>query len=84
MTKEASLAEVGVAKDIMWDKHHGFGPESFTKDRPFLLVAIGNDSDQVVDLVRELHSLKLGDNVKVVSFVAPSPKEKMKEKNIAA
>ena len=82
MSKDASLSEVGVAKNIMWGDH-GVGPDFFTKENPFLLVAIGESSKEVEKLKKELASLALGETVLVTGFVAPKTERKEKRRPLA-
>lgn len=73
MTKEASLAEVGVAINIIFGDH-GFGPELLTEKDPFLLVAIGKNAEETSRLETELLQAanKFGKQVMVDSFTAPA------------
>jgi hypothetical protein len=72
MTKEASLAEVGVAISIIFGDH-GFGPKLLNEQNPFLLVAIGRTPEEARQLETELMEAakSLGKEVMVDGFVAP-------------
>jgi hypothetical protein len=72
MTKEASLAEVGVAINIIFGDH-GFGPELLNLDNPFVLVAIGKNLEEAERLKTELVDIasSCGWPIKVDSFTAP-------------
>jgi hypothetical protein len=72
MSKEASLAEAGVAKNIILGDH-GFGPELLTKENPFIFVAVAKDEKQLRALKLELTKLTkdFGDSVAVDGFIAP-------------
>jgi hypothetical protein len=72
MDKDACLAEVGVAKDIIFGDH-GFGENLLDKDNPFLLVAIAETQEQLNELKNELEekAKSMGGNVVVDGFLAP-------------
>ncbi|MEI7425098.1 MAG: hypothetical protein WCK10_03205 [Candidatus Staskawiczbacteria bacterium] len=72
MTKEASLAEGNVAKNIIFGDH-GFGEEFLNKENPFMFVAVGETEQQTEELKSELIELtkSFGDSVVVDGFVNP-------------
>lgn len=73
MTKDASLAEAGVAKDIIFGDH-GFGAKLLNEKNPFIFVAVGETEEQLNKLMAELEAKakEMGGNIKVDGFVAPS------------
>lgn len=81
MSKEACLAEVQVAKKIA-SGDHGFGPDFFTKENPFLLVAIGSTQEEADVLKEELENLDLGEDVVIDSFVAPKQESEIESEEI--
>ncbi len=72
MSKESSIGEAGVAKDIIFGDH-GFGKEFLNKENPFLFVAIADTEKEVEELKKELAELvdSYGDEAVVDGFVAP-------------
>ena len=72
MSKDSSLAEVGVAKDIIFGDH-GFGEELLNAENPFMFVAIADTEKEMAAFKKELLELtdSLGDNVVIDGFVAP-------------
>jgi hypothetical protein len=72
MSKEASLAEVGVAKNIIFG-HHGYGPDLLNKENPFLFVAVADTKEKMEVLKEELAKLveSFGEGVALDGFVAP-------------
>ena len=72
MSKEASLAEAGVAKNIIFGDH-GFGEELLTKETPFLFVAIANTKSEMETLKNELEELtkSFGENTAIDGFISP-------------
>jgi len=76
MNKDSSLAEAGVAKDIIFGDH-GFGEELLNAENPFMFVAIADTEKEVEALKKELEefSKDMGDSIVVDGFVAPKTKK---------
>ena len=73
MSKESSIAEAGVAKDIIFGDH-GFGEELLTEEKPFVFMAVAETEKQLRALKIELSRFtkSFGKNVVVDGFVAPN------------
>lgn len=69
MSKEASLAEAGVAKDIIFGDH-GFGKELLNKENPFMFIAVADTEKETEKLKEELAKFTkgFGDSVVVDGF----------------
>ena len=72
MSKDASLGEGGVARNIIFGDH-GFGEELLNAENPFMFVAIADTEKEMAAFKKELLELtdSLGDNVVIDGFVAP-------------
>lgn len=72
MNKDSSLAEAGVAKDIIFGDH-GFGGELLNAENPFMFVAVAQTKKEMEALKKELAGLvdSFGDKAVVDGFVAP-------------
>jgi len=75
---EYALTEAGVALNIAFGDH-GLGEGLLTEDKPFLLVAIVENEEQLKQAQQELNSLKSshskGAKIKVDFFMAPEIKQ---------
>lgn len=70
MSKEASLAECGVAKNIIFG-NHGFGEGLLNEKNPFMLVAVAETHEEMESLKKELSEVVgLGHTVIIDGFVA--------------
>lgn len=69
MTKEASLAECAVAKNIIFGDH-GFG-NLLNTENPFLFVAVAESESQIDELKKELTEMagNYGTEVKIDGFI---------------
>ena len=72
MSKEASLGEGGVARNIIFGDH-GYGEELLDEENPFMFVAVATSEKQRKELENELAELtkSFGKKVLVDGFVAP-------------
>jgi hypothetical protein len=77
MSKEASLAEGGVAKNIIFGDH-GFGEGLLNKENPFMFVAVADTDEQMSALKDELAELvaSFGAKVAIDGFVASRTESK--------